>query len=90
MLGADVLNSTEPAISGSHATFQVFLKKLLFAASKVADGSRSSVKNYTWKNLVGYMNASAESRAARAAKDGDPHPPEIYGASGVSINAWKP
>ena len=90
MLGADVLNSTEPAISGSHATFQVLLKKLLFAASKVADGSPASVKNYTWKNLVAYMNASADSRAARAVKEGVPHSPEIYGASGVSTNVWKP
>jgi hypothetical protein len=92
MLKADVLNNTEPGISGSHVTFSVFLKKLFTAATYVAKGQKSSAKNYTWKNLVTYMNTSAKKRSEDSKKE-DPtggHEPEIYGVSGVTTNVWKP
>lgn len=88
---ADVLNNTEPGISGSHATFGIFLKKLFTAATYVAKNERTKVKSYDWKNLVTYMNTSAKKRSDDSKKPGgDPHEPEIYGVSGVKGNAWKP
>lgn len=85
MLKADVLNNTEPGISGSHATFQIFLKKLFVAANFVAQKQGSKAKNYTWRNLVSYMNTSAKKRA-----EGSDSQPEIYGVSGVTTNVFKP
>lgn len=93
MLAADVLNNTEPGISGSHETYGVFLKKFFTAASHVAKGKPSSAKNYHWKNLVKYMNTSAKKRSDDSKKDPDKaqhHEPEVYGVSGVSVNQWKP
>lgn len=91
MLKADVLNNTEPGISGSHATFEVFLKKLFTAANFVATKQPSKAKNYTWQNLVRYMNTSAKQRADASKNDEDGgHAPEVYGVSGVATNAWKP
>lgn len=89
MLTSDVLNNTEPGISGSHETFSVFLKKLFYASDKVARRSRTSAKNYTWKNLVKYMNTHAKKRAEESRASGDPHEPEVYGVSGVVTNKFK-
>lgn len=91
MLKADVLNNTEPGISGSHATFAVFLKKLFVAANFVAQKQPAKAKSYTWQNLVRYMNTSAKQRAdaSKADEDGG-HEPEVYGVSGVATNIWKP
>lgn len=90
MVNADVINNTEPGISGSHETYGIYLKKLFTAANFVAQGQKSKAKSYTWKNLMSYMNTSAKKRAEDSARRGDPHDPEIYGVSGVSANAWKP
>jgi hypothetical protein len=91
MLKADVLNNTEPGISGSHATFAVFLKKLFVAANFVAQKQPAKAKSYTWQNLVRYMNTSAKQRADASKSDPDGgHEPEVYGVSGVATNLWKP
>ncbi len=91
MLSADVLNNTEPGIAGNHVTFHIFMDKLFTAAGHVAKGRPSSAKNYHWKNLVKYMNTSAKKRSDDSKKPGgDPHEPEVYGVSGVSVNKWKP
>jgi hypothetical protein len=90
MLMSDVLNNTEPGISGSHETFSIFLSKLFYASDQVARKLRSKAKNYTWRNLVTYMNTSAKKRAELAIRAGEHQEPEVYGVSGVATNRFKP
>lgn len=83
----DVVNNTEPGITGSEHTAAVLYDNLFKGAAAVH--SRGNASRYSWNALTQYMNDHAEQRArARAGSD---HPnPEIYGASGVRDNVWQP
>ena len=83
---ADVVNNTEPGITGSHQTAFVLYKNLFEGASKLMEGT-APVK-YSWSNLIVYMNDDAERRAQWY--DPEKFHAEIYGASGVSKNCYNP
>jgi subtilisin-like proprotein convertase family protein len=83
---ADVVNNTEPAISGSHETAWLLYKNIFKAASNFVRG-RSTAK-YSWNNLIVYMNDSAEERARYY--DPEKFHAEIYGVSGVATNCFNP
>ncbi len=81
---ADVINNTEPGITGSETTAVVLYDKIFTGASRVH--ARKSATLYSWNNIAKYMNEHAERRAAAR---GDDHPdPEIYGISGARDNAY--
>ncbi len=82
---ADVVNNTEPGITGSHETAFLLYRTLFDAASALAAGG--NVHPYSWLNLVRFMNQSADERARRRTTHTDP---EIYGVSGARDNAFKP
>ncbi len=82
----DVINNTEPGITGSELTAAILYDNIFKGAEAVRRGRDASL--YSWNNLIKYMNDHAELRARRRSSD---HPdPEIYGASGVRTNRWQP
>lgn len=83
---ADVVNNTEPGITGSHETAWLLYKNIFAAASELMRG-RSTTK-YSWNNLVVYMNDSADKRARWY--DPEQFHAEIYGVSGVRGNCYDP
>jgi len=83
---ADVVNNTEPGITGSHDTAWLLYKNLFQAASKLMQGQ--SVSKFSWNQLVVYMNDSAD-RRARYYDPAEFHA-EIYGVSGVRGNCFNP
>lgn len=81
---ADVVNNTEPGITGSETTAVVLYDKLFTGAAKVYAGQ--SAARYSWNAIAKYMAEHAERRAAAR---GDDHPnPEIYGVSGARDNRF--
>jgi subtilisin-like proprotein convertase family protein len=83
---ADVVNNTEPGITGSHETAWLMYKNLFQAASLLMQGK--PVARYSWNQLVVYMNDSAD-RRARYYDPAEFHA-EIYGVSGVRGNCFNP
>ncbi len=83
---ADVVNNTEPGITGSHETAWLLYKNIFQAASELMRG-RSTTK-YSWNNLIVYMNDSADKRARWY--DPEKFHAEIYGVSGVRGNCFDP
>lgn len=83
---ADVVNNTEPGITGSHETAYLLYKNMFEGASKFMQGT--APVRFSWKNLIVYMNDSAERRARWY--DPEKFHAEIYGASGVSRNCFNP
>ena len=81
----DVVNNTEPGITGSEATATVLWQNIFKGSAAVRAGSDASL--YSWNNIVTYMNEHAEARALRRHTHKNP---EIYGVSGVVTNAWHP
>lgn len=80
----DVINNTEPGITGSEHTAVVLYDQLFTGAAKAH--ARRSTRLYSWNNIVKYMNEHAERRAEARGND---HPdPEIYGVSGARDNAY--
>lgn len=82
---ADVVNNTEPGITGSHETAFLLWRYLFEAASGYRTGG--DVQAYSWLNLIRFMNKSADDRAARRTTHTSP---EIYGVSGARDNAFRP
>jgi hypothetical protein len=80
----DVVNNTEPGITGSEHTAVVLYDQLFTGAAKA--NARQSTRLYSWNNIVKYMNEHAERRAE--ARGGDHPDPEIYGVSGARDNAF--
>lgn len=81
---ADVINNTEPGITGSETTAMAMFATF-FKGADAAYGKKST-KKYSWNNLIKYMNEHAEERATyRGTND-----PEIYGVSGVRTNEFSP
>lgn len=85
---ADVVNNTEPGITGSHWTAIKLFENIFDASDRLKDGYK--ITKYSWQNLIKYMNYSAEKRAKDDAKYGNEHAEEIYGVSGVRNNVFKP
>jgi len=83
---ADVVNNTEPGITGSHKTAFVLYKNLFEGASKFMQ--EIAPTKYSWDNLIVYMNDDAERRARWY--DPDKFHAEIYGASGAVGNCFNP
>jgi len=83
---ADVVNNTEPGITGSHKTAWLLYKNIFNACSEFMQGEEPS--KYSWNNLIVYMNDSAEQRARWY--DPEKFHAEIYGASGVTGNCFNP
>jgi len=83
---ADVVNNTEPGITGSHKTAWLLYKNIFNASSEFMQGEEPS--KYSWNNLIVYMNDSAEQRARWY--DPEKFHAEIYGASGVTGNCFNP
>ncbi len=81
----DVVNNTEPGITGSEETAAILYDNLFKGAATVHRGGDASL--YSWNNMVKYMNEHAEYRARQRTTHPDP---EIYGASGVRSNAFDP
>jgi len=82
---ADVVNNTEPGITGSETTAAILYDNIFKGAAAVHAGADATI--YSWNNIVQYMNEHAEVRARNRFS----HPnPEIYGASGVVTNRWQP
>lgn len=83
----DVVNNTEPGITGSEETAAILYDNIFKGAAAVKAGTSAAA--YSWNNMIKYMNDHAEARA-RARAGTDHENPEIYGASGVRDNKWKP
>ncbi|MBN2499084.1 MAG: proprotein convertase P-domain-containing protein [Deltaproteobacteria bacterium] len=83
---ADVVNNTEPGITGSHETAWLLYQNLFKACSEWMQGRAPS--KYSWNNLIVYMNDSADRRARWY--DPEEFHAEIYGASGVTANCFNP
>ncbi len=81
----DVVNNTEPGITGSEATAAILYRTVFDGADAVRGGADATI--YSWNNAIKYMNEHAELRARRRVQYPDP---EIYGVSGVVTNAWAP
>ncbi len=81
----DVINNTEPGITGSEHTAVVLYDQLFTGAAKVH--AKRSARLYSWNNIVKYMNEHADRRAAARGPDNHPDP-EIYGVSGARDNAY--
>ncbi len=80
----DVVNNTEPGITGSETTAVVLYDQLFTGAAKAH--ARQSTRLYSWNQIGKYMNEHAERRAAARGSD---HPdPEIYGISGARTNTY--
>jgi hypothetical protein len=84
MLNTDVVNNTEPGITGSERTaHQLWMN--VFAGADAKFGGFSA-RRYSWNNLTKYMNEHAQRRADARGENN----PEIYGVSGVHTNVFKP
>ncbi len=83
---ADVVNNTEPGITGSHKTAWLLYKNIFKGSSDYMQGK--SLSKYSWNNLIIYMNNSADERARWY--DPEKFHAEIYGASGVGSNCFNP
>jgi hypothetical protein len=83
-VNTDVVNNTEPGITGSERT-ALELWKNVFAGADAKFGGLSA-RRYSWNNLIKYMNEHAQRRADARGENN----PEIYGVSGVRTNAFKP
>jgi hypothetical protein len=83
-VNSDVLNNTEPGITGSERTAHELWKNV-FAGADAKFGGLSA-RRYSWNNLIKYMNEHAQRRADARGENN----PEIYGVSGVRTNAFKP
>jgi hypothetical protein len=81
----DVINNTEPGITGSETTAALLYENIFRGAA--ATYSRGNATQYSWNNLTKYMNDHAEVRARQRTTHPDP---EIYGVSGVRTNAFNP
>ncbi len=81
----DVVNNTEPGVTGSEAT-ATLMWQILFAGALAAHSGRD-VTPYSWNTMIEYMNIHAENRAKNRPDFPDP---EIYGVSGVKTNAFRP
>lgn len=84
---ADVVNNTEPGITGSEATAAILYDNLFKGAAAVRTGADPSL--YSWNNMIKYMNDHAIERARRRGPNNHPNP-EIYGVSGVRTNRYNP
>lgn len=84
-VNVDVINNTEPGITGSELTAANLWGNLFKGADAVF--AHRSASKYSWNSLMKYMNEHAEARAA--ARD-DGSNAEIYGVSGVSTNVFHP
>jgi hypothetical protein len=82
---ADVVNNTEPGITGSEETAAILWENVFKGAAAAHSGASSSL--YSWNNMIKYMNEHAEWRARQRTSHPDP---EIYGASGVRTNRFDP
>jgi hypothetical protein len=80
----DVVNNTEPGITGSERTAHQLWMNVLAGADAKHGGL--SAKRYSWNNLIQYMNEHAQRRADARGEDNA----EIYGVSGVRTNAFRP
>ena len=80
-----MINNTEPGITGSEATALVLYENLFKGADLVLADEDAS--DYSWNNMIEFMNAHAEERAEARSIYPDP---EIYGVSGVVTNRWTP
>ena len=80
----DVVNNTEPGITGSETTAAILYDNLFKGAATVRRGGDASL--YSWNNMIKYMNEHAQRRADARGENN----PEIYGVSGVRTNAFKP
>jgi hypothetical protein len=83
-INTDVVNNTEMGITGSEQTAMVLFEKMFDGADLVK--GRKAAKNYSWNNLVKYMNTHAKARADARGETNE----EIYGVSGVTGNKFKP
>jgi hypothetical protein len=83
-LMTDVVNNTEPGITGSERTAHQLWMNVLAGADAKYGGL--SAKRYSWNNLIKYMNEHAQRRAEARGEDNA----EIYGVSGVKTNVFKP
>lgn len=81
----DVVNNTEPGITGSEQTATILYDNIFRGAAAVHSGGNATL--YSWNNIVEYMNEHAEARARRRTQYPDP---EIYGVSGVTTNQYRP
>ena len=82
----DVVNNTEPGITGSQKTAFLLYKNIFQASSELMQGQAPN--KYSWNNLIVYMNDSADKRARYY--DPEKFHAEIYGASGVTGNCFNP
>ena len=80
---ADVVNNTEPGITGSEETAAILWENVFKGAAATHTGGNASL--YSWNNMIKYMNEHAEWRARNRTSHPDP---EIYGASGVRTNRY--
>jgi hypothetical protein len=80
----DVVNNTEPGITGSERTAHQLWMNVLAGADAKFGGL--SARRYSWNNLIKYMNEHAQRRADARGENN----PEIYGVSGVRTNAFRP
>ncbi|MBI5535835.1 MAG: hypothetical protein HY898_24160 [Deltaproteobacteria bacterium] len=83
----DVVNNTEMGNTGSEGVTSVALFGNIFKGATAVKANQSAAK-YSWNNLIEYMNVSSDKLASE-----DPTgetKPEIYGASGVRTNKFKP
>ncbi len=83
---ADVVNNTEPGITGSHKTAWLLYENIFRASADLMQGRAPG--KYSWNNLIVYMNDSADRRARWY--DPEKFHAEIYGASGVTGNCYNP
>ena len=81
----DVVNNTEPGITGSEETAAILWENVFKGAAAAHSGGNASL--YSWNNMIKYMNEHAEWRARQRTTHPDP---EIYGASGVRANGFDP
>lgn len=81
----DVVNNTEPGITGSEETAAILWENVFKGAASAHSGGNPSL--YSWNNMIKYMNEHAEWRARQRTTYPDP---EIYGASGVRSNRFDP
>jgi len=83
----DVVNNTEMGNTGSEGVTSVALFGNIFKGAAAVNGKQPATR-YSWNNLIEYMNVSSDTLAGQDAT-GETKP-EIYGASGVRTNEFKP
>lgn len=79
----DVVNNTEPGITGSETTAARLYDNVFKGAAAVH--SEQSAEIYSWNNIIKYMNEHAEERARFRTQYPNP---EIYGVSGARDNVF--